>query len=424
MLNLIRNHPLMKVLNKNRGNPRILILMEPLWGIPFNLIAPFVTIYMSVQGITDVQIGVILSIAMIVQVVFSFFGGIITDKLGRKFTTMIGDFFGWSFACLIWAISNNFWLFLIAVIFNSIEQVNATAWFCLLIEDADEKDLVEIYTLAHIGGLVAVFFAPLAGFMIDGFSLVPVVRVLYLVFAINMLIKVFLTYRYCDETRQGKIRIKETKSVPIRQLIYEYKELIPKIIRSKALMQVVIISVIFRITLLINTTFFGLYITQNLGIPERYLAFFPILNAIVMLVFMVGLQHKLDSVKFRLPMWGGLVLFIIGHIMLILMPAGYLVLIALYVFLIAVANALVEPRRGALLQLHLDVEERARINALIITFVTAFTMPFGYLTGVLSSLSRRFPFILALILFILAFIIVGRIKDPEVKDDQVLANDA
>ncbi len=70
----LRNHPLVKILARNKGNPRTLVLIEPLWGIPYNLIAPFATLYMYTQGITDVQIGLILSIAMFVQVFFSFFG--------------------------------------------------------------------------------------------------------------------------------------------------------------------------------------------------------------------------------------------------------------------------------------------------------------------------------------------------------------
>jgi len=388
--------------------------MEPLWGIPFNLIAPFATLYMYVQGVTDIQIGLILSIAMGVQVFFSFFGGIITDKLGRKVSTMIGDFFGWTLACLIWALSDNFWLFLIAVLFNSVEQINHTAWICLLIEDGDEKDMLGMYTWIHIGGLVAVFFAPLAGFLIQGFSLVPVIRVLYVIFAITMFIKVILTYRYCNETRQGKIRLTETKSTPIHSMLSEYKDLIPRVLKNREVMKIVSINVIFRITTLISTTFFGLFITVRLGIPERYLAFFPILNSVVMLIFMIGLQHKLESIKFRLPMWGGLLLLILSNVMLIFMPFGYLGLVALYVFLLAVANALVEPRRGALLQLYLDSEERARMNALIVTFTIAFTAPFGYFAGLLSSIDRRLPFVMAVVLFIIAILIVGRIKDPQV----------
>ena len=72
----LKAHPLIQVLADNGGNPRTLVLIEPLWGVPYNLIAPFATLYMYTQGITDVQIGLILSVTMAVQVLFSFLGGI------------------------------------------------------------------------------------------------------------------------------------------------------------------------------------------------------------------------------------------------------------------------------------------------------------------------------------------------------------
>jgi len=387
--------------------------MEPLWGIPYNLIAPFATLYMYTQGITDVQIGLILSIAMFVQVFFSFIGGILTDKLGRRFTTAMGDFFGWSVACLIWAISNNFWLFLIAVLFNSFEQINQTAWYCLLIEDADPKDLVGIYTWVNIGGLVAIFFAPLSGLLITSFSVVPVVRVLYLVFCFNMLMKSLITIRHCKETKQGKIRMEETKNTSVFQMIYEYKDLIPKLLKNKEIVKVLIISVILHITNLVNANFFSLYVTQRIGLPERYLAFFPILNAAVMLIFMVGIQHRLETVKFRIPMWVGLVMFAISSVVLILTPLGNSIFIVIYVFIVAVAGALVFPRKDALLQLTINPKERARINALIMSFTIAFASPFGYFAGWLSSIDRRLPFVFTLAVFVVAIVIVGTIRDPE-----------
>ena len=42
----LKTHPLLQVLANNKGNPRTLVLIEPLWGIPYNLIAPFATLYM------------------------------------------------------------------------------------------------------------------------------------------------------------------------------------------------------------------------------------------------------------------------------------------------------------------------------------------------------------------------------------------
>jgi len=416
MIKSIINHPLITLLKNNKGNPRTLILMEPLWGIPFNLIAPFATLFMYLQGITDTQIGIILSISMALQVIFSFFGGIITDKLGRKKSTMIGDFFGWSLACFIWAFSNNFWLFLLAVIFNSLEQINQTAWFCLLIEDGDEKDMLGMYTWINIGGLVAVIFAPLAGVFIGAFSLIPVIRVLYLTFAATMFIKVILTHKFCDETRVGKVRIVECKSTSIKNMIVEYKVLIRDILKNHNIMKMVSFNVIFRITTLVSSTFFGLYATRNLGISQTYLAFFPILNAAIMLIFMVGLQNRLEDVSFRIPIWIGLILLIVGHVILITLPVGNLFFISAYVIFLAIANALIEPRRGALMQLYLDKAERARMNALIVTFTIFFTAPFGFLTGLLSTLNPRLPFILSITLFAIAFLIARVLNEPTTGD--------
>lgn len=413
----VREHPLIQVLADNGGNPRTLVLIEPLWGIPYNLIAPFTTLYMYTQGITDVQIGTILSVAMVVQVFFSFFGGILTDKLGRKFTTMMGDFFGWALACLVWSVSHNFWLFLAAAVLNCFEQINQTAWYCLLIEDAHPKDLVAIYTWVSIGGLVAVFFAPLSGLFVSSYSIVPVVRVLYFLFSLTMITKTLITFKFCRETKQGKIRRAETKGVSVFHMLGEYRQLIPRLLKDKAVLKAVAVSVILYITNMINTNFFSLYVTQRLGLSENLLAMFPILNAAVMLFFMVGIQHRMSLAKFRIPLWIGLTLYSVAALVLIFSPVENLPVVLLYVFVAAVAAALVNPRKDALLQLNINAQERARLNALIMASTVALSSPFGYLAGWLSSMDRRLPFAFAFVLFITAMLVISRIREPQMEDD-------
>ena len=415
-LRRLGEHPLIQVLADNGGNPRTLVLIEPLWGIPYNLIAPFATLYMYTQGVTDVQIGLILSVAMVVQVFFSFFGGILTDKVGRKFTTMMGDFFGWALACLVWAVSNNFWLFLIAAILNCFEQINQTAWYCLLIEDAHPKDLVGIYTWVSIGGLVAVFFAPLSGLFVNAYSVVPVVRVLYFLFSLTMVIKMLITLKFCRETKQGQIRRAETKGVSVFQMLGEYRQLVPRLLKDRGVLKAVAVSVILYITNMVNTNFFSLYVTQRLGLSENFLAVFPILNAAVMLVFMVGIQHRMSATKFRAPLWTGLILFCVAAVVLILSPAGGLGFVLVYVFLTAVGSALVNPRKDALLQLNIDTQERARLNALIMASTIALSSPFGYLAGWLSSVDRRLPIAFVVVLLLLALLVISRIQEPKMED--------
>ena len=85
----------------------------------------------------------------------------------------------------------------------------------------------------------------------------------------------------------------------------------------------------------------------------------------------------------------------------------------LYVFAAAVAAALVNPRKDALLQLNINPQERARLNALIMASTIALSSPFGYLAGWLSSIDRRLPFVFTLLLFVTAMLIVSRIQEPQ-----------
>lgn len=238
-----------------------------------------------------------------------------------------------------------------------------------------------------------------------------------------MTLKVLITYKCCRETRQGKVRIAETKGTSVFHMVAEYRSLIPKVLKNREVMKTVSISVILYITSIVSTNFFSLYATQRLGLSDNYLALFPILNAAVMLFFMVGIQHRLESVKFRIPMWSGLVLYALGVLLLILSPIGSLVCVVLYVFVTAVAGALVIPRKDALIQLNINPQERARINALIMAFTIAFSSPFGYFSGWLSSIDRRLPFVFMLVLYVTAMVVVGRLRDPEFEQEGISSSE-
>ena len=85
----MKNHSLITSLRSLRGNPRGCVYTEPLWGIPFHLYAPYVSVYMVALGLADRQISLILSISWGFQIVLALLGGAVTDKLGRRRTTLI-----------------------------------------------------------------------------------------------------------------------------------------------------------------------------------------------------------------------------------------------------------------------------------------------------------------------------------------------
>lgn len=213
------------------------------------------------------------------------------------------------------------------------------------------------------------------------------------------------------------MRRAETKGVSIFHMVGEYRHLIPRLLQDKAVLKAVAVSVILYITNMVNTNFFSLYVTQRLGLSENFLALFPILNAAVMLVFMVGIQHRLSATKFRVPLWTGLVLYAVAALVLIFSPADSLGFVLIYVFVAAVAASLVNPRKDALLQLNINPQERARLNALIMASTIALSSPFGYLAGWLSSLDRRLPFVFSSVLFLVAMLVISRIQEPSMEEE-------
>ena len=207
----MKNHSLITTLKSLTGNPRGCVYTEPLWGIPFNLYAPYVSVYMVALGLSDKQIGLIVSISWGFQIVLALLSGVITDKMGRRRTTLIFDILSWSIPALISALAQNFWYFLAAGVINSVYRITQNSWTCLLVEDADQSQLVDIYTWIYIANILVGFIAPLAGVLIGAFSLVPTLRGLYIFAAIMFTLKAIVTYRMTQETAPGQVRLHETR---------------------------------------------------------------------------------------------------------------------------------------------------------------------------------------------------------------------
>jgi MFS family permease len=403
-------HPLIQSLLDLKGNPRACVYTEPLWGIPHSLYAPFASVYMAAMMLTDRQIGLIASVSMLFRAAAALFSGAVTDKLGRKKTTLIFDIFSWSVPCLLWALSQNFWWFMIAAAFNGMWQITDNSWTCLLVEDADKSSMVKIFSLVHLSGHLAVVFAPLAAILVNQLTVIPAVRILYFFSFLSMTAKFILLYIYCGETEVGKVRKRETDGMSIWKVMSGYGRIFKLIFVSPDMILALVFAIIFGITNMIMGTFFGLYTTGNLLIPEHYLAYFPIFRSLIIAFFLFVVLPKLERFGFRSPMLTGLLFYIASHILLIFAPKEMFPVLFIYIFLEAVACSLVMPRCDSLIVILIEPGERARIRGLMTVVILAFSIPFGYLAGWLSDTDRRLPFALGIVLFILAFIIIAANK--------------
>jgi MFS family permease len=367
---------------------------EPLWGIPFNLYTPFASVYMIALGLTDRTIGLIASVGLALQMVFSLLGGPITDKLGRKRATFIFDIIAWSIPTLVWAFARNATWFYIAAIFNSVLQITTTSWVCLFIEDAPSNKIVHYWTWAHVAAIVAGFVAPLTGLFIDRFELIPTMRVIYLFAFVAMTAKFVILNVIATETRQGTVRLAETRTVPFLSLVRESLVMFRRVFTSPGMVAVLIVLTMNAIYNTVRGVFFAVLLTRDLGFGAEEIGWFPALRALVMLLFFFAVLPRMEQERHVRYLIAGSMATVIGTVILIVSPARNYPVVIISTIVEAVGAAILAPYIQGFVTATVDPHERARLLAVANTVVLAVSSPFGWIGGILSERAEVLPFVM------------------------------
>ncbi len=410
---MLRNHPLFQTLRELKGNPRVSVLTEVMFGISYNLFTPFFAVYMLALGLTDQQIGSIASLGLVVQIFTALLSGAIVDKFGRRLTLLIFDTLCWSVPCLIWAAAQDIRFFVLAALMNSLWRVSHTAWTCLLVEDAEERHLVHIWTWIMIFAVCSAFFTPLGGLVVARFGLIPAVRGLYLFGFIVLTAKFILLYAYSHETVRGVQRMQETRHRSLVSLLGEYRSVFNQLLHSRPILAALSLMVITNIYTTISTNFWGVLFTGKLGFSNSQISTYVAIRSIVMTICFFLIGPRLTNLRrFRLPLWTGFAAFLVSQLLLVIMPPQAVMLLVISVVLEGIASALVSPMTESLLALSLESNERARVSAMVSVALIVLISPFGWIAGQLSALDRSLPFALNMGLFAVGLILIWLIGRP------------
>jgi MFS family permease len=354
---------------------------------------------MIAVGLVDAEIGFIATVYMLSQVIFAFLSGPITDKLGRRKTTAIFDFISWCIPCLIWMRAEHFWFFFVAALFNGAMKVPTNSWDCLMVEDAEKSQITQIYSLAVVCGQLSALFAPISAILVSRLTLVPAIRILYINAFVVMSAKLLILYCCSRETKTGLIRIRETKGKSIFSLVKGYGGVLQIMGKSQGTIFSLIITALVGAVGMVNITFWQVIVSKKLAVPDSLLPLFPMFRSIIALVFFFTIIPHLTKVTLRTPLVLGFASYMLGQTMLILAPAGSVVMYPLLctsLIFDGFGSGILAMLAESLVALHVNAAERARVMAIqhmIIMFATA---PFGWIGGILSGISRNLPFVLTI----------------------------
>jgi MFS family permease len=403
-------HPLINTLFKLRGNPRASVYTEPLWGLSMNLCLPYASVYMLAFGMNDIQVGIVTSIYLFSQMIFAFLSGAIVDKYGRRKSTALFDLLAWSLPCLIWASSQGFWFFVVAALFNGAMKITTVSWDCLLVEDAPKDKITQIYSLVMICSNLSALFAPISSILVSRLTLVPALRILYINAFVIMTIKIILLYKFSTETEVGRIKREESANKSWGEMLVGYKTAFKKMVASAGTIFAVAISIIVEIVIMISMTFWQILASKHIGVPDSLLPIFPMVKSVLSIILFFTIISRIKQTSLKWPLYLGSISYIASCILLISIkgigPLGYIMLFASILFE-ALGASVLNMLRESLVAIHVDPIERSGILALLQTVVMFVSIPFGYIGGLLSDISRILPFVLVIGLLLVGIVVTG-----------------
>jgi hypothetical protein len=227
-----------------------------------------------------------------------------------------------------------------------------------------------------------------------------------------MTAKIIILYAVSHETETGVVRMRETKGKSIPSLMVGYGGVVRIILQSKGSIFSLVIAALVGAVGMVNTSFWQVLANKKLLVPDAILPFFPMFRSIIAMFFLFTVIPRVTATsRLQKPLLLGFVSYLVGQGILTLIPAPEHALTASgYAFL---AISLIFDGFGAgilamlaesLVALYVDKNERARVMAVQHTIIMLATAPFGWISGLLSSVSRSLPFMLTATLLVLGIV--------------------
>ena len=399
----------MKLLSDLPKNPKYCVLVEPLWSIFGGLIFFYVPLYMKEIGLNEVQMGIVTTVNMVFSFVLHFFGAPITNKLGRKNTTLIFDMIAWSIPMVIWAVAQNFYYFLAAAVINAFVRIVYVSWFCLLTEDTPPHLTAKPLALVNLLNIASGIFTPITGIFINKYGAISTMRIVYAAGAVSMTAMFLIRYSLVVETKAGLEIMRAHSDISFKDSFAKYINTVLNLIKRRSIQSMTGIYVLTTFTLSIN--FFQIiYLKEKLGFSASQISITPGISAVINVILFIVVIPKLSRYKSSTILIYSVALGLAGSLLFILIPAGSMVMLLLSTSMLAVSNFLVLTYRDSVFVESSGEHEKADAFSAIQTITVLGCMPAGYIGGLLYSINPIYPFLLISLLFGITLLLSVRLS--------------
>lgn len=370
---------------------------------------------MKSLGVTDKQIGYLISLGFISAIIFSFLGGPITDALGRKKTTLLFDIIGWACPVIIYLFAKEFWMFALAVIVNGAHRVTSVAYNLMVIEDSNNTQRFAAFNLINIINISAGLLTPIAGLAVKEYGIVQAQRYILLFSAICMVGMPLVRYRYHTETRIGQKILQERKrgkkkaGFSIAPHIVVLKDLVKK----PTVFMIIVVYVLFNIYMTIGThlsLYFAPYMSEVLKIDKPMISLLGMANSATMITTQVFINSYLSGQNPIKNMILALILQAIALFSLTVISGNNFIVVVLCIIVFAMGYGIFKPFVDSMLAELTEGSTRATIYSLVNTAISTFSALMGFVSGYIYDLNPRLIYITSIAILAFCMVVLMALK--------------
>ncbi len=397
-----------------RGNQKVTVLCQVFWGIPFGICNFYLSLYMKSQGVTDRQLGYIISLGFVFGIISSLFGGVIVDSLGRKKAMIISDLITWPLSFLIYAVSNNYLMFVLGVFTNKFAgMVTSVAFNCILSEDANNHQRMATFNLINIINTVTGLFVPLGGIVVKRMGLVQSER-MFLVFAVVIMASMMLVRNhFYVESEIGKKVLEESKNKRLREKLHFgiYSRTICLLKKNPEIFLTMCLFILFQIYTAIgsySSLYFAPYLTDSLKMDKSLVSVLGAVFAGVTLMVSVFINPKLlQRFSNTRLMMVGFSLDFVAILLLICAPNRSMSMVILHIIFYAAGAAILMPHLSSLIANVTQEDERTGVYTLLNIISSVLSSLVGVISGYIFEYHQVLIYVLSLVILVFCLSLVA-----------------
>lgn len=379
------------------GNARVLVITEGVSAVMFQWYSTYFALYMLALGVTEVQVGALASVTIATQFIGLLLGGYAADRFGRKRMLVIGDILCWGIPMILYAVARNPWYFLVGRFINGFVYIVLPGMDCLFVEDVPLERRPAVFALLRFFLAGASLLAPIAGFLVARWGIVPAGRAIMASVAIAAVATAIYRQFTLHETKIGQDRATAVRDTAGRTVIREYGRTAAGILHNRQVATFLGVRVLVAAATVMWSTYAVIYLTDThgIGLPKAAVSLLPFVAAVVTMAMILAAAERIRAGSLHANLVAGELVWLASAACLILSPAGTIAFALLSTGLAAVSTALFQPANQSYWAGIVDEHTRAQVFAVGSAATALCSLPAGPLAGLLYTVNPRAPFLLA-----------------------------